>query len=724
MITFSDRVFTIETADCVYTMFVNDEQRLCHGYFLPAGLSDYPAVRAGTQRVSHPYPMEFQLNVNHESLQGSHGVRYYYTSCAARTQFKKHKIEQFNQGERLIVTLDDPETGLTVRLYYEVWDNSPAIRRYTEVENTAGEPVIINHISSYMVGNYPLCGTGDARDLYLHSFKSHWAWEGEHHVERLADIGLQSFCCRSGFVVESTSTWVCQQYIPCFMLEDRTTSVYTAVQLEYSGCWRFELGAADYGIDNWFYMQGGMGNDRNAQWNKALIPGECFQSPAASLVTAQGDADDAFNQLHRHQATLLTGRSVADRAMPVIYNDWPFMAGDVTEDKIVMQLDSLKDCGIEVYVIDAGWFTKQGGGADGSWWDRAGHWFFDEGRFPNGPERLAEAIAERGLLPGIWCEIEAVGAQSAIYNNPDALMRRNGRFVENANRRFLNFASETGRYFADQTFERLIGYGFRYFKIDYNIDSAPGCDCLSETDPGQGLHAHRTAYYGWLDALRNRHPDIVIENCSSGGMRLEYGMLSRTDLASITDQADERYTGAILYNVTKAIHPSQCGLWSYLKDDMTMERYLFTLTNSMPSRMHISGDIVRHDDERRAVIRDAVAFYKRYRGWLANALTFHHGQYGRYADNDDVFVLELREQNNRAALLAAYRPAAEADSIVVRPRGLLSGHYRLSFFPVGEERVVSREELEQGILIELKSVFSSSLVLMEWVDHLNREGRV
>lgn len=697
-----------------YTLLLDEEGRLFHGCFLPSDMAEQ--VNPEEQAKRSPLPLEAIVNVDDEPLQLSHGVRYFYPRCSVRARFREITRQPLEQdGERTIITLLDEEKQLLIRLYYEVYPDSPALRRWTVLENAGEKPVEAVHVASYVLSNFPYFAD-DCRSTYLHAFTSHWSFEAQPWTKSFAELGIYDHGCRNGFAVESTGTWVCQQYIPYFVVEQRRAGTFTAVQLEYSSSWRFEAGAFDLGVDRWYYLQGGMGNHLHAQWRKKLSPGEAFRAPAASLTVAQGEISDVFDRMRLHQQTRLIKHSAADTALPVIYNDWPYMKADVTEEKILEQLDALRECGVDYYVTDSGWFTEPAGrGGVSSWWDRVGHWEPDPERFPHGLAYVVDRIREKGMHAGIWCEIEAVGRDSALYHQPSLLLQRDGRPVEDANRRFLSFLSPEGRAYADAVFARIVGWGFEYIKIDYNIDSAPGCTTETETSPGQGLHANRMAYYDWLDGIRRRYPGLIIENCASGGMRLDYGMLSRTDMASITDQGDYRLIGGVLFNVSKLISPDQCGAWSWLEENFDEDTCAFALSNSMAGRMHISGDLLRCGENKRALVRQAVELYKRYRRILPSSAVYHHTPGVIYHENDRLRIWEVTARSQDQAVIVAQRPDAPETEAVIYPRGLRrEDQYTVTVFPDGLTRSLSGEELMgKGLRAEFPHPFTAKVFFVD-----------
>ncbi|MBE6974117.1 MAG: hypothetical protein E7436_01305 [Ruminococcaceae bacterium] len=697
-----------------YVMAVDDQGHLFHCCFLPAERADTLSAQQWLARCPNPFPFEALVNVDREPIPISHFARYFFPLCTARAVYRGRREEPLAGGTRTVITLEDEVKQLLIHLHYEVYQHSPAIRRYTVLENVGARSIEIDHVASFVLSNFPY-EDDDCRSTYLHEFASQWSWECQSRVRSFAELGIYDQWCRNGYRLESPSTWVCQEYFPYFVVEQRKAGLFTAVQIEHSSSWRFEAGASDVNVRRWYYIQGGMGSHTHAQWSKILAPGESFASPAASLTVAAGDLEEVYDRMRRHQQNVLIHRSLGDRDLPIIYNDWPYMQADVTERKIIEQLDRLKECGVEVYVTDSGWYTEpNGNGERSSWWSMAGHWQPNKDRFPHGLDYVVRQIKARGMRAGIWCEIEAVGRESEIYNDEELLLRRGEGFVEDASRRFLNFASEKGRKFADEVFDRIAAYGFEYVKIDYNIDSAPGCTQPGVDSLGHGLHLNRMAYYDWLDGVRRRHPRMIIENCSSGGMRLDYGMLSRTDMASITDQPSHKFMGGLLFNVSRLIAPCQCGTWSWLEDSFDLRDYAFALSNSMGGRMHLSGNLVIHDEDRKKLLADALRLYKQYRHILPQCRVHYHTAPVIYHENDRLRIMELAARTGDERVIIAQRPEDGLTETAVFPRDLADGTYLLQTFPAEPPRHITAEELnDRGLTVALDTPFSARVYYLK-----------
>lgn len=618
-----------------YAMYVDENGHLCHWYFLPKGVERKPEKRC----VNVMYPYEVTLAVDFEGrLDPNVGNRQLRYSTSHDLIFE----EYLKKGSQHIIRLSNGEKNAEVELVFEVYQSSPAIHRYTRVRNCGTKEIVLNHVSSYILGNFPYFGENE--DLTLHTYSSAWAFEGEERIATFQELDLCEGS-RTGYTIENNSAYATIRHFPCFIIEEKKAALFWGAQIENNGQWRMEVGTGDVENPKWFYMQGGMLDFANSQWYKKLRAGEVYETPKASLTVATDSIDTIYNHFHMHQKKILMKQSETDKELPTVFNDWQALAGDTSEERIVAQLDRLKEIGIEVYVTDAGWFTDPGQ----DWYEYVGCWDYSRIRFPNGLAPVSKAIVDRGMIPGIWCEIEMAGPYSPIYNEEDMFLKVYGRCITQGGRRFLDFSKEKVRDYATGVFTSLYNDGFRYIKVDYNADCAPGCD--GDDSLAENLNQKRLAYGTWVTQIQKKYPDLIIEHCSSGGLKLDYFNLARASVASITDQESHLYTGAILYNVSKHVHPVQCGNWSRIASNFDRKTAEFTLTNSMMGRMCISGVVSECSAEVNEAMKEAVSFYKKYRFIIQEPVIHYHTPSKYITDKDNLKIMEYDTTNGKYALV-------------------------------------------------------------------------
>ncbi len=156
----------------------------------------------------------------------------------------------------------------------------------------------------------------------------------------------------------------------------------------------------------------------------------------------------------------------------------------------------------------------------------------------------------------------------------------------------------------------LVGeLGVGYLKFDYNISVGPGPDS-GGLPAGAGLLAANRAQLDWLDAVLDRYPGLVIENCSSGGMRTDYALLSRMQLQSTSDQQEYLRYPPIAAAAPAAIAPEQAAVWAYPQPEFSAGEIAFTMVNALLGRIHLSGHLDRMSEPQRELVAEAVRVYK------------------------------------------------------------------------------------------------------------------
>ena len=227
--------------------------------------------------------------------------------------------------------------------------------------------------------------------------------------------------------------------------------------------------------------------------------------------------------------------------------------------------------------------------------------------------------------------------------------QRHGTVVLDRDRYQLDFRNPDVRAYTRSVIDRLIQeYGIGYFKIDYNINAYTGTEYQADS-AGDGLLEHNRAYLSWLDEIFAEYPDIVIENCSSGGMRMDYAMLSRYSIQSTSDQTNYLRYASIAANAPSALTPEQAAIWSYPLSDSTEEQTIFNCVNSCLLRIHQSGHMGVLAEDKKAIVKEELEYYKNFRQEIPHSLPFW--PLGLATDGDDWMALGLKGgKKNRLAV--------------------------------------------------------------------------
>ena len=600
------------------------------------------------------------LGPRHMNLAGSHRLR---------------PVDVAADGDVLTVTQQDLETGLRVETVLAGEPAAPALRATTTVTNTGDSAQTLAYVSSGA-----LRGVGAFTDGHpcsdpgavVHVPYNTWTAEARWHSQPLAAAGLadigswpgpnRSAGSRDGskarIDVTGLGTWSTAVHLPMGAISVATAEPASGLtwlwQLENNGAWGYEL--CDVADDVLVRMHGP--TDSEHDWRHVVAPGESFVAVAMTLVACTGGLGEALRAITTTRRA--HRRAHPDNtALPVIFNDYMnCLMGDPTTEKLLPVIDAAADLGAEYFVIDAGWYAD-----DAGWWSTVGEWQPSTTRFPNGLAEVTDHIRERGMVPGLWLEPEVIGVHSPLAGSgsgalpDDAFFSVDGIRLVEAGRHQLDFRHPAVRAHLDETVDRLVEqFGVGYFKLDYNINPGHGTteDAASR---GDGLLGHNRAFLRWVDDVLDRHPDLVLENCSSGGCRMEYGQLSHLTLQSTSDQQDPVRYAAIAAAVPSAVAPEQSATWAYPQPDYSDDLNAFTLINALLGRIHLSGRVDLLDERQRARLKAGLDAYKSYRAQLPAALpTWPLG----LPEWDDDWVAAGLDLPDGDTLLAVWRRGGDA----------------------------------------------------------------
>ncbi|MEQ1736051.1 MAG: alpha-galactosidase [Rhodoglobus sp.] len=311
-----------------------------------------------------------------------------------------------------------------------------------------------------------------------------------------------------------------------------------------------------------------------------LVPGESVTAP--SVVIAIGESRDvAALALTTAVGVDWIPRSAASDRLDVEWNHWwPYEDVEVNEQVIWRNATVAADLGIGVGTVDAGWF----GPADSStyWGDYRGDWgIVNTARFPSGLTALGEGIRTAGLRAGIWVEAEAIGSAAAVRTaHPEMLAHAVGgrrsapsyseqsQSLDPGDPSFLGYVcmgSAAGRAFVLESMSATVrAMDAEWIKLDFNVDPDAGC---TRTDhghgAGDGLLRHYEGLYGVLDEFRARHPDVVLEACSSGGLRIDLGLARHVHCLFLSDPDFTEHALQVFWGASQMLPPASILHWSW-----------------------------------------------------------------------------------------------------------------------------------------------------------------
>lgn len=359
---------------------------------------------------------------------------------------------------------------------------------------------------------------------------------------------------------------------------------------------------------------------------------------APSVFVAIGsDLDEAAAALSRAVARDVIPPSPADQGSPVEWNHWwPYEDTDITADVFRANAVVAADLGIETVTLDAGWFGRMDAASD--WQNERGDWDrVNTVRFPDGLPALADSVRALGVDFGIWLEPEAIGAGAWIRRErPEIVATRTTPSTASPSitvsldpddRSFLGYVclgSPAGRSFVLETVSRVLSEtGARWLKLDFNVDPGAGCD---RTDHGHcshdGLYRHYLGLYAVLDEIRERHPLVILEACSSGGLRIDLGLAAHVHCTFLSDPDWTEHHQQVLWGASLMLPPTAMLHWSWSQwrghnpnqekdwDALTRSAFAAMLRPAMVQRFGVSLRLEDLRPELRDCLRDHVRLYR------------------------------------------------------------------------------------------------------------------
>ncbi|MGX7826636.1 alpha-galactosidase [Actinokineospora sp. 24-640] len=550
--------------------------------------------------------------LGHGRFPGSH--RYADTAVGARLRYRGHE----QVGGRLRVTQSDPVTGLVATSVFERHPGVPAVRTWTEVTVEGAGVVRLQAVTSVVTGAFVADSGQGVDELDVVHGDSDWVAESRWSRSPLRSVGLvrmdpvaHHHPPRGRFPVTSRGSWSTGERLPTGVLVARDDSWALAWQIEHNGAWHWEVGET---VDGAYLALLGP-TDAEHQWSVAVSRGQPFTSVPVSIAVAGGGVDAALGALTAQRRAGL--RRVRRPDLPVIFNDYMnTLMGDPTTAKLLPLIDAAAAAGAEYFCVDAGWYDE-----DGRWWDSVGEWLPSATRFPGGLGEVLDRVRDRGMLPGLWLEPEVVGVRSPLAERlpAEAFFQRDGVRVVEHGRHHLDLRHPAAVAHLDEVVDRVVGeYGAAYLKLDYNISPGPGTDVGGS--PGAGLLEHNRAHLAWLDAVLERHPGLLVENCASGGMRMDYALLSLAHIQSTSDQQNPLLYPAIAAAAPASVLPEQAGNWAYAQPEMDPEAASHTLVGGILGRLYLAGRLDLMSAAQLDLVAEAVSVHKGLRGAIARGV--------------------------------------------------------------------------------------------------------
>ncbi len=508
--------------------------------------------------------------------------------------------EEDHEAETLTLRLEDPVTGVVLKLLYTIFEKGGILARSARLENQGREEV---HLTTAM----SLCLDLPDCDYEWLQFSGAWARERHLKVRRL-EQGIQA--------VESLRGNSSHQHNPFIVLKrpyaDEFQGEVMGFSLVYSGNFLAQAEVDTHDTTRVLLGISPMGFD----WK--LEPGESFQTPEAVTVYSDKGLNGMSQTFHRLYRKRLARGCWRDRPRPILINNWEATYFDFTEDRLVEIAAKAKESGVELFVLDDGWFGKRSSDHAG-----LGDWVANPRRLAGGITGLARRIEDMGMKFGLWFEPEMVNKDSDLYRaHPDWILETPGRSASHGRNQYvLDFSrKEVVDCIYGMMAKILEEAKVSYIKWDMNRSIT---ECYSRALPadrqGEVFHRYILGVYDLYERLTSRFPQVLFESCASGGGRFDPGILYYAPQGWASDDSDAVERLKIQYGTSYCYPLSSIGSHVSVAPNHQVFRSTPLKTRANVACFGTFGyelDLNRLSPKEQDMVREQIAFMKEYRELL------------------------------------------------------------------------------------------------------------
>ena len=633
-----DRGFSGQPQEIVDRRFSLDTRLLEYSAYGTGDYRDY-CLHAVYEDGSHVTDLRF---VSYEVKEG----KYALEGLPAMYQGEE-------KAETLEITLRDEYKNLEVVLYYGVFEDLDVITRACKIVNQSKEQVRL--LRAYSMGL-----DFDNKDMDMLHFYGRHAMERKMERSPLQH-GFQGVESRRGYSSHQQNPFV----ILCKQDANEEYGWCYGASFAYSGNFSIQAEVSQMDLTR---LTVGI---QDTQFEFHLEPGESFTAPEVILSFSEnglGQLSRNYHKAIRHN--LCRGKYKTERR-PVLINNWEATYFDFTLEKLVAIAKDAKELGIEMLVMDDGWFGKRDSDYSG-----LGDWFINEKKLKGGLKNLVEEVNKAGMKFGIWFEPEMISEDSDLYRaHPDWALTVPGRsFTRARHQLVLDFSREDVRtYIFDRMCEILESANIEYVKWDANRHLTDVWSAKLPADrQGEVFHRYILGLYDFLEKLTQRFPNLLIEGCSGGGGRFDAGMMYYhpqiwcSDDTDAIERLDIQYGTSFGYPIsTVGSHVSVCPNHQTGRSVSMKTRGIVAMAGTFGYEL----DITRLSQEEKDMVKIQVEEFKKYYSLI------QQGDYYRLTDDgrkSPYVAWEFAAEDGTEALLnvVTLRVRAYAMPYTVRINGL------------------------------------------------------
>ena len=593
---------------------------------------EYPTFGCGDMRFP-AYEIERE--------NGSHVVEFVY---------KEHKIyngkpkleglpatyvESDDEAQTLELVLEDTSINTRIVLLYTIYEAFPVIARSVRFECDSDEKITLLSAMSACV---------DLPDKDYEMIDLAGVWARERHVRRhKLDYGIQSI-----YSMRGCSSY---QFNPFLALARENADEFQGqvygFSLVYSGNF-----LAQTEVDNYDTARVLMGIHPNGfKWT--LGKGESFQTPEMVMVYSEAGLNGMSQTFHKLYRTRLARGTWRDKVRPILINSWEAFYFDFDAPKLLGLADAATDLGMELFVLDDGWFGKRDDSTSS-----LGDWYPNEEKLKGTLKELAEKINAKGLKFGLWIEPEMTNKDSDLYRaHPDWLLAEQGKRICHSRTQYvLDFSKKEVREYIGDMLENLLAeVPVSYIKWDMNRTFSEMFSNGNDREyQGKVCHKYILGVYELYERLTSRFPHVLFESCASGGARFDPGMLYYAPQGWTSDDTDAIERLKIQYG-TSMVYPVSC-MGSHVSASPNHQTNRVTPIETRADVAYFGTfgyelDLLKLGEEDKAEIRRQIAFMKEKRDLIQKG-TFYRLK-SPFEGNETAWMIVSEDQ--KKALVGYYR---------------------------------------------------------------------
>ena len=548
------------------------------------GIGDYreSCIAVKTANGSRTVDLKF---VDYDIVNGKPGISGLPASFAGEEEV-----------QTLVVHMMDGGCGIDVDLIYSVFEDEDVITRSVSVKNAGDRDIRLTKV-------YSACIDMDDEDFEMLTL--HGSWARERQIERRPiAYGKQSVISLRGESSHQDHPFM------AWMTKgtDQTTGDVYGMHFVYSGNFIAQIEKSQFDS-----IRAVMGiHSEGFEW--WLTPGETFTAPEVVLTYSHDGLGQMTRNLHDFYRCHMIRSKYLHQKRPVLINNWEATYFDFDTDKLLAIAKSAAEHGIEMLVMDDGWFGHRNDDATS-----LGDWFVNENKIKGGLKHLVDEVNKLGLKFGIWMEPEMISPDSELYRkHPDwafAVPERTATLSRN--QYVLDLSRKEVRDYVYECVHNVISSAnIEYVKWDMNRQLTDiGSEEFTGDRQGELAHRYVLGVYELQERLINDFPDLLLENCSGGGARFDPGMLYYSPQIWCSDDTDaierlsiQEGTELIYPLSTMGAHVSDCPNHTVGRSTPFMTRAHVALAGTFGYEL----DITKISEEERAMIPEQVSMYHKY----------------------------------------------------------------------------------------------------------------